>query len=75
MKNPAADRKVLLIVDPPLDFCPGGSLAVPGGEEIMPVINRMARDFGHVILTRDWYPAGHASFASAQPGRTPFDDH
>src|SRR5271155_1636288 len=73
MNGSINDRDVLIVVDPQVDFCPGGALGVPGGDEIMPVINRMARDFAHVILTQDWHPAGHASFASAHPGRTPFE--
>jgi nicotinamidase/pyrazinamidase len=54
-------------------FCPGGALAVPGGDEIVPLINRIAKRFGHVVLTQDWHPAGHRSFASAHPGRKPFE--
>jgi nicotinamidase/pyrazinamidase len=73
MRERMGDRDVLIVVDPQRDFCPGGSLAVPGGDEIMPVINRMAQDFAHVILTQDWHPPGHASFASTHPGRTPFE--
>lgn len=67
------DRDVLIIADPQLDFCPGGSLAVPRGDEIVPAVNRLAQSFRHVILTQDWHPAGHASFASAHPGRQPFE--
>ena len=67
------DRDVLLIVDLQNDFCPGGALAVPGGDEIVPVVNRLAADFPHVILTQDWHPRGHASFASSHPGKQPFD--
>jgi nicotinamidase/pyrazinamidase len=67
------DRDVLIVVDPQRDFCPGGALAVPRGDEIMPVVNRLARRFAHVILTQDWHPPGHASFASAHPGRKPFE--
>jgi nicotinamidase/pyrazinamidase len=55
------------------DFCPGGGLAVPAGDEIVPLVNRIARRFKHVVLTQDWHPAGHSSFASANPGRTPFE--
>jgi nicotinamidase/pyrazinamidase len=73
MNGSLADREVLIVVDPQLDFCPGGALAVPRGDEIVPAVNRLARDFAHVILTQDWHPAGHASFASAHPGRTPFE--
>ena len=71
--QPANDRDVLLVVDVQNDFCPGGALAVPGGDEIMPSVNRLARDFAHVVLTQDWHPAGHSSFASAHPGKTPFE--
>lgn len=67
------DRDVLLIVDVQNDFCPGGALAVPGGDEIVPVVNRLAARFPHVILTQDWHPPGHASFASSHPGKQPFD--
>src|SRR6266566_3029213 len=67
------DRDVLIVADPQLDFCPGGALAVPRGDEIVPAVNRLARRFAHVILTQDWHPAGHASFASAHPGRHPFE--
>jgi nicotinamidase/pyrazinamidase len=67
------NRDVLLIVDLQNDFCPGGALAVPGGDEIVPVVNRLAADFPHVILTQDWHPRGHASFASSHPGKQPFD--
>jgi nicotinamidase/pyrazinamidase len=66
------DRDLLLVVDVQNDFCPGGALAVSGGDEIVPVINRLARDFGHVVLTQDWHPPGHSSFASAHPGYEPF---
>jgi nicotinamidase/pyrazinamidase len=67
------DRDVLLIVDVQNDFCPGGALAVPRGDEIVPVINRLAADFAHVILTQDWHPQGHTSFASSHPGKQPFE--
>jgi nicotinamidase/pyrazinamidase len=66
------DRSVLIVTDPQRDFCPGGALAVPGGDAIMPVLNRLARRFAHVVLTQDWHPPGHASFASAHPGKAPF---
>lgn len=55
---------VLLVVDVQNDFCPGGSMAVAQGDEVVPVINRLAQAFDHVILTQDWHPAGHSSFAS-----------
>lgn len=68
-----SDRDVLLIVDVQNDFCPGGALAVPQGDEIVPAVNRLAAEFAHVILTQDWHPHGHASFASAHPGKRPFE--
>jgi len=67
------DREVLIVTDPQLDFCPGGALAVPGGDQIVPAVNQLAQSFGHVIITQDWHPAGHLSFASAHPGRAPFE--
>ncbi|HEV2188051.1 MAG TPA: bifunctional nicotinamidase/pyrazinamidase [Stellaceae bacterium] len=67
------DRDVLLVVDVQNDFCPGGALAVPRGDEIVPAANRLARSFAHVVLTQDWHPLGHSSFASAHPGKRPFD--
>jgi nicotinamidase/pyrazinamidase len=65
--------EILLIVDVQNDFCPGGALAVPRGDEIVPLINRIAAGFAHVVLTQDWHPPGHSSFASAHPGKRPFD--
>jgi nicotinamidase/pyrazinamidase len=67
------DNDVLLVVDIQNDFCSTGALAVPGGEEIVPVVNRLARRFGHVVLTQDWHPLGHHSFASTYPGRRPHE--
>jgi nicotinamidase/pyrazinamidase len=67
------EQDALLVVDVQNDFCPGGALAVPRGDEIIPAINRLAAEFGHVILTQDWHPRGHASFASAHPDNRPFD--
>jgi nicotinamidase/pyrazinamidase len=67
------DREVLLIVDVQNDFCPGGALAVPQGDEIVPVVNRLAAEFAHVVLTQDWHPRAHASFASTHAGKRPFD--
>ena len=67
------DRDVLLVVDVQNDFCPGGALAVPDGDAVVPAVNRLARSFTHVILTQDWHPPGHASFASSHPGRSPFE--
>jgi len=64
---------VLIAVDVQNDFCPGGRLAVPGGDEIVPAINRLAEKFPHVVLTQDWHPPAHLSFASSHPGRKPFE--
>jgi nicotinamidase/pyrazinamidase len=66
------DADVLLVVDVQNDFCSGGALAVPGGEAVVPVINRLAAHFAHVVLTQDWHPPGHHSFASTH-GRPPLD--
>lgn len=64
--------KALLVVDVQNDFCPGGSLAVAGGDEIIPVVNRLVTEFSDaglpVVATQDWHPAGHVSFASAHAG-------
>lgn len=62
----------LLVIDLQNDFCPGGSLAIAGGDEIVPTVNALAARFDHVILTQDWHPAGHISFASAHPGAEPY---
>jgi len=67
------DRDVLVVVDVQNDFCPGGALAVPGGDEIVPAVNRLAAGFAHVILTQDWHPRGHASFASSHQGKRPHE--
>ena len=67
------DRDVLLLVDIQNDFCPGGSLAVPCGDEIVPLVNRLAARFSHVVLTQDWHPRGHHSFASTYPGKKPYE--
>jgi nicotinamidase/pyrazinamidase len=64
---------VLLVVDVQNDFCPGGALAVAGGDEIIPVIDAMAPRFEHIILTQDWHPAGHRSFACAHEGKCVFE--
>ncbi len=64
---------VLLVVDPQNDFCPGGALAVPAGNAVLPIVNRLAERFAHVILTQDWHPRGHLSFASSHPEHKPFD--
>ena len=67
------DRDVLLVIDVQNDFCDGGALAVPGGQEVVPVINQIGGLFRHLILTQDWHPRDHHSFASNHPGRAPFE--
>lgn len=64
--------RTLIVVDVQVDFCPGGKLAVAGGDEIVAPINEMMADFDHVILTQDWHPADHSSFANNHPGAMPF---
>ena len=66
-------RDVLVVVDMQYDFLPGGSLAVDGGDEIVPLINTLAKRFTNVIFTQDWHPADHISFASQHEGKAPFD--
>lgn len=65
--------EALIVVDVQNDFCPGGALAVPGGDEVVAPINAMMDRFDAVILTQDWHPAGHSSFASSHPGKGPFE--
>jgi nicotinamidase/pyrazinamidase len=67
-----AARAALIVIDVQNDFCPGGALAVPDGDAIVPLVNRLIARFDHVILTQDWHPAGHSSFASSHPGKQPF---
>lgn len=62
----------LIVIDVQNDFCPGGRLAVAGGDEIVPLVNRLIARADHVVLTQDWHPAGHSSFASSHPGGEPF---
>jgi nicotinamidase/pyrazinamidase len=64
---------VLVIVDVQNDFLPGGALAVPDGDAVIAPINRLARGFAHVVMTQDWHPVGHISFAASHPGRTAFE--
>ena len=66
-------RSALIVVDVQVDFCPGGALAVAGGDEVVAPINAMMDGAEAVILTQDWHPAGHSSFASEHPGRAPFE--
>src|SRR6056297_3127084 len=68
-----APDTALLVIDVQNDFCPGGALAVPGGDTIVPGINALMTDFGAVVLTQDWHPAGHSSFASEHPGKAPME--
>lgn len=65
--------KCLVIVDIQNDFCPGGALAVPEGDRVVPLINRLAPRFDLVVATQDWHPAEHGSFAANHPGRKPGD--
>lgn len=65
--------KALLIVDVQNDFCPGGTLEVPSGDEVVPVINELSQTFDVVLQTQDWHPAGHSSFASSHKGKEPFE--
>jgi nicotinamidase/pyrazinamidase len=67
-----ADNEALIVIDVQNDFCPGGALAVGGGDEIMPLVNQLIDANPHVILTQDWHPAGHSSFASSHAGQSPF---
>jgi nicotinamidase/pyrazinamidase len=67
------NKTVLIVVDVQNDFCPGGALAVPGGHEVVPAINKLIDEHEHVVLTQDWHPADHASFASRHEGRKPFE--
>jgi nicotinamidase/pyrazinamidase len=69
-----ANEDVLLVIDVQNDFCPGGALAVTDGDAVVPVINRLVRQFAHVALTQDWHPAGHSSFASQHRGAAPFQN-
>jgi nicotinamidase/pyrazinamidase len=64
---------VLLVIDVQNDFCPGGALAVADGDAVVPVVNRLAERFDHVVLTQDWHPSGHSSFATSHPGAAPFE--
>ena len=71
--NKLDDSTVLIIVDAQYGFMPGGGLAVADGDAIVPVINRIAPRFANVVLTQDWHPADHISFAANHPGRAPFE--
>lgn len=67
------DDAALVVVDVQNDFCPGGALEVPDGDAVVPAINRIAPRFAARILTQDWHPPGHGSFASSHAGRAPFE--
>ena len=70
--NPT-ETDVLLIIDVQNDFCPGGSLAVDGGDDVVPVINRLQDHFDNIVLTQDWHPTDHTSFASGHAKKKPFE--
>ncbi|WP_439577533.1 nicotinamidase [Elioraea sp.] len=71
-EKPGADT-ALIVVDVQVGFLPGGNLAVPKGDEVVPIINDLARRYFNVVLTQDWHTPGHLSFASSHPGRKPFE--
>ncbi len=68
-----SNTDVLLVIDVQNDFCPGGTLAVPEGDRIVALVNRLAEKFPRLVLTQDWHPPGHLSFASSHTGKAPFD--
>lgn len=68
-----SEPRALLLVDLQNDYCPGGALAVPGGDEVVPVANRLAARADLVLATQDWHPANHGAFAASHPGRRPYD--
>jgi nicotinamidase/pyrazinamidase len=73
-EKPVIDQATaLIVVDVQNDFCPGGRLAVPKGDEIVPIVNTIARRFQNVVFTQDWHPEGHSSFASSHAGKKPFE--
>jgi nicotinamidase/pyrazinamidase len=65
--------EALVVIDVQNDFCPGGALAVADGDAILPLVNQLISRFDHVVLTQDWHPAGHSSFASTHPGKALFE--
>ena len=73
LMRPRAEADLLLVIDVQNDFCPGGALGVPGGDEVVAVINRLAPHFRHCVVTQDWHPADHLSFASNHAGLQPFE--
>jgi nicotinamidase/pyrazinamidase len=68
-----SDKDVLIVVDIQSDFCAGGALAVPHGDDVVRIIDSLAARFHNVVLTQDRHPAGHLSFASSHPGKHPYD--
>jgi nicotinamidase/pyrazinamidase len=70
---PSDPRCALLVIDMQYDFMPGGALAVATGDTLVPVINRLGAQFRNVVITQDWHPVDHISFASSHAGRAPFD--
>jgi nicotinamidase/pyrazinamidase len=72
-RTAAGDSDVLIVIDIQNDFCPGGNLAVPHGDEVVPIVNRLAERFTNVVLTQDWHPRDHLSFASQHPGKRPYE--
>lgn len=66
-------NQCLVVIDVQNDFCPGGALAVTGGDEIIAPVNALIEQYAHVVLTQDWHPSGHSSFASQHEGHAPFD--
>jgi nicotinamidase/pyrazinamidase len=73
MTHRIGDTDVLLVVDVQNDFCPGGKLAVPRGDEVVAIVNGLAGRFQHVVLTQDWHPSRHRSFASVHPDRQSYE--
>ena len=73
MTTAITPQDVLVVVDVQYDFLPGGSLAVAGGDEIVPLVKKLAGRFSNVVLTQDWHPADHISFASQHAGKAPFE--
>ncbi len=67
------EHDVLIVIDVQNDFCPGGALAVPDGDAVVPLANALAQTFPHIVFTQDWHPAGHESFASSHSGHNPFE--
>ncbi|WP_341958532.1 bifunctional nicotinamidase/pyrazinamidase [Pseudomonas sp. RC10] len=72
-RPPSDPRAALLVIDMQYDFMPGGALAVAEGDQLVPLINRLGAQFRNVVITQDWHPAEHISFASSHAGRAPFD--